>query len=290
MYKIRTDSVLEIGSSHDICEDYIIHGITENDVPYIILSDGCSSSKYTDIGARIFVHIIKKLINNMICYLNDDYHLNILYKTHQLDIIYKVNNIIELLGLPKESLDCTLIFAFIINDKCYIYRYGDGSIIIEYTNNNIFINSVDFIKNNPYYLSYLLNPKINNDYFENIGDYYLDKTHILEDDNGCIMSDEKEIIKLIEDRTVEIIDLKNVKNILISSDGIDSFLNKRDGKNIPADQLIYNILDFKNLNGNFLKRTLKSKKGVLNQLKKQNIINFDDISIGCFNIQEELIK
>jgi uncharacterized membrane protein YcaP (DUF421 family) len=104
------------------------------------------------------------------------------------------------------------------------------------------------------------------------------------------MSDEKEIIKLIEDRTVEIIDLKNVKNILISSDGIDSFLNKRDGKNIPADQLIYNILDFKNLNGNFLKRTLKSKKGVLNQLKKQNIINFDDISIGCFNIQEELIK
>jgi uncharacterized membrane protein YcaP (DUF421 family) len=104
------------------------------------------------------------------------------------------------------------------------------------------------------------------------------------------MSDEKEIIKLIEDRTVEIIDLKNVKNILISSDGIDSFLNKRDGKNIPVDQLIYNILDFKNLNGNFLKRTLKSKKGVFNQLKKQNIINFDDISIGCFNIQEELIK
>jgi hypothetical protein len=290
MYKIKIDSVLEIGSSHDICEDYIIHGITENNIPYIILSDGCSSSKHTDIGARIFVHNIKNLICNIICYLNDDKLFKIIYKTYQYDIIYSVLNIIQLLNLPQNSLDCTLIFAFIINDKCYIYRYGDGSIIIEYTNNDIFINSVEFIKNNPYYLSYLLNPKINKDYFENISEHYLDKTHILEDDNGCIMSDEKEIIKLIEDRTVEIIDLKNVKNILISSDGIDSFLNKRDGKNIPADQLIYNILDFKNLNGNFLKRTLKSKKGVLNQLKKQNIINFDDISIGCFNIQEELIK
>jgi len=139
-------------------------------------------------------------------------------------------------------------------------------------------------------MSYLLNPMLNEDYFENIGETYLDKICILKDEDGIILSEFKDSLININKRSVEVIDLKNVKNILISSDGIDSFLDKTNGKNIPAEQLIYNILNFKNLNGNFLKRTLKSKRGVFNQLRKQNIINFDDISIGCFNIQREDIN
>ncbi len=288
--KINTDSMLEIGSSHDICEDYILHGITENNIPYIILSDGCSSSKYTDVGARILTHKVKKYINNHLCYLNESIFLEKTYDYLPINIIYEANHIIEELNLPQSCLDCTLLFMFIIEGKCYIYRYGDGSVIIEFTDNTIQINSVQFMKNNPYYMSYLLNPKLNEDYFENIGENYLNKVYTLKDENNVVLCDFKDSLVDINKRSVQAIDLKDVKNILISSDGIDSFLDKTNGENTPAEELIYHILNFKNLNGNFLKRTLKSKKGVFNQLRKQNIINFDDISIGCFNIQHEDIN
>jgi serine/threonine protein phosphatase PrpC len=144
--EIITDSILEKGSSHDICEDYILHGITkEYNIPYIILSDGCSSSKHTDIGARILVHGIKKQIENHFCFLPEEMINDDMYNYLQPNIIYTANSIINSLQLANSCLDCTLIFAFIINEKCYIFRYGDGSIITEYDNGMININTLQFL-------------------------------------------------------------------------------------------------------------------------------------------------
>ena len=60
MNNINVDHYMTIGSSHQVCEDYIISG-TEP-FPYIILSDGCSSSKDTDIGARILAQCAKNYL------------------------------------------------------------------------------------------------------------------------------------------------------------------------------------------------------------------------------------
>ena len=52
---INVDSFLKKGKQHFICEDYIINSDDRDTMPYIILSDGCSSSENTDIGSRVLV-------------------------------------------------------------------------------------------------------------------------------------------------------------------------------------------------------------------------------------------
>ena len=59
---IHIDHLLKKGKTHKICEDYIISGY--NPAPYIILSDGCSSSKNTDVGARVLCHVAKQYLEN----------------------------------------------------------------------------------------------------------------------------------------------------------------------------------------------------------------------------------
>ena len=52
---IRTDTFIEIGSQHKVCEDYII--AKDN---YIILADGCSRSENSDMGARILCYMAQQ--------------------------------------------------------------------------------------------------------------------------------------------------------------------------------------------------------------------------------------
>lgn len=51
---MNSDSLFVIGSDHDICQDYVAHH--NNGVKsYIVLADGCSGSKDSDVGARVLV-------------------------------------------------------------------------------------------------------------------------------------------------------------------------------------------------------------------------------------------
>ena len=58
---LQIDSYFTNGKVNKVCQDYVIHG--ETPVPYVILCDGCSSSKFTDVGARILAHSAKEALN-----------------------------------------------------------------------------------------------------------------------------------------------------------------------------------------------------------------------------------
>ena len=47
--EVNVDHFTKIGKNYLVCEDYILSGVSPT--PYIILSDGCSSSKHIDVGA-----------------------------------------------------------------------------------------------------------------------------------------------------------------------------------------------------------------------------------------------
>jgi hypothetical protein len=57
---IQTDIFRRIGATHAVCEDYIIEG--NKPFPFIILADGCSTAKNTDMGARILCHLAKQYV------------------------------------------------------------------------------------------------------------------------------------------------------------------------------------------------------------------------------------
>ena len=56
---MNANSAINIGATHSLCEDYVI---AQSEGHYVILSDCCSSSPDTDIGARLLVKAAENIL------------------------------------------------------------------------------------------------------------------------------------------------------------------------------------------------------------------------------------
>ena len=275
--KINIDHLLKIGKTHKICEDYIISGY--DPVPYIILADGCSSSKNTDVGARILCLIAQQYL----MYNKDSIQSIDEFKMWQY-IIHKADTLMMQLGLMNTfSLDATLIIAYYHDGLIKIIMYGDGS-IISTQKNCIKIETVDYTKNTPYYLSYILDRKRNEIYRDNkiiktVDQYY--SCGDLGSDSLVVGTQEYDKAYI----STYLIKPDKDKTILICSDGISSFLNREQSKFLHLRNFIDDFISFKTLKGEFLKRRLLSKKGAITKLEQQGYEHLDDLSIGDFVIE-----
>jgi hypothetical protein len=256
--RIHIDSLLKIGKTHKVCEDYIISG--NNPVPYIILSDGCSSSKDTDIGARILCHKAKQYLQR---YTNSFDSINGIEMGDY--IIWSSKLAIDLLGLDITALDATLIIAYYYNGLININMYGDGCIaVIDKTSTMIEI--VEYSKNTPYYLSYKLDYERNEIYHNNKitktvdRHYYYNSADTFDLITGAMDYDKPYISK-------HLFDLDRDKTIFIFSDGISTFFNKEQSKFLSIADFIKDFSSFKTLKGEFLQRRLLSKKGAITKLE-----------------------
>jgi hypothetical protein len=251
-----------------ICEDYILKG-----KDYIILSDGCSSSKHTDFGSRILVHFAEKFLKEL--ELVDDikgYH-HIGNKT-----IVGAQIVSSLYGDSNTWLDSTLTLMFHKNGLVHIYMYGDGFIILKDKNGVISYFEVIFNNNAPYYLNYLLNPERTENY---VKEYDPDLTII------CSNNDYGEGRFENSQYSIPPIDtclpysfpvyfkfpIDDYESILISSDGIcpDTF------KGIDFQKFLNDITTYANPVGVVLQRSCKR---LFERLAKKGIVNYDDVSIG----------
>jgi len=267
---MNTDIFLKMGKQHKVCEDYIIQG--NDPVPFIILADGCSSSKNTEMGARILCYLAKQYIR---------YHANVSnfhYDIMGSWIIHNAEMTARQLGLTRECLDATLIIAYAFNNKTHVFVYGDGSIILESPNKDLIIYQVKFSNNAPYYLSYLLDPDRQDIY------------HNMKNDKEIIIYNSKEqkttSDTLAYDAKFNItISFTDFLKILICSDGIDSFILDNPSKNIsfPAKEIVPGFLSFKTTKGEFLKRRLQKE---IQTLEKNSMIHYDDLSVGAFLLEE----
>ena len=276
MFKV--DSFLTKGSSHDICEDYIIHD-TEP-FPYIILADGCSSSKDTDVGARILVHSAKRILGILGTHLD-----RVDYKDFGNRTILRAQMIAESMNLPLQCLDATLMVAFVFDDQWFAMCYGDGSFIVKSIKDNgdIHYQQISFTQNMPYYLSYNISPAKRLQYSEKSEE--IDNIRQARFTSSLNPQEETEDLRM-EDPSMIALPLPGTYMVAITSDGIESFANRRNGRTIPFQELIPELVDFKNTNGRFMKRLMGSKRGVINTYAKHNIHHADDISIGAIIYEE----
>ena len=256
--KSSTDSFLHIGKSHNICEDYIIHGPN-----YVILSDGCSSSKNTDIGARILTLLARKYINTAI-----EYNFDIIWSVFGSHVINGAKSIICHLGIPSECLDATLIVLVQHQGKIRVFMYGDGNIIVIDDNGMLEYDTISFGLNAPYYLSYWINDKKKEDYLNN-------------SDTVKICTDKYEIQKTAPDEEISYtFDILPGRTILIASDGIESFLSP-EKKSLAYQDVIDSLTAFKGIQGEFVKKRAKRQ---IKTWGKEGITHYDDISIGGIHI------
>ena len=295
---MKIDSFLKIGHSHEQCQDYILTGT--DPCPYIILADGCSQAKDSDIGARLLCHTALKYLKKNQSRLD---RLDAPEKVGQ-DIIVDAAFALKVhFNTRIDCLDATLIIVYKFKGYYHIYMYGDGVVFRVDPDNVVNFTRIHYSPNAPGYLRYRIDGY---EKYQNTNVVKLTDTHA-----GMNSYDSMEPWH-------HIIHEGDVKTLLIASDGVESFIyneellyktrfnNLKQAINKSPDNMMvgeftqYNydspvfyaaqkeidwydvvreMIDFKNTNGIFLKRRVKK---VMRNYLKRGLINDDDLSIGCF--------
>jgi hypothetical protein len=281
MIEMKTDTFIEIGSQHKICEDYMISG--DN---YIILADGCSSSENSEMGARFLCYMAKRFLSD-----HRERKFNESFATGLGDwVIYNSETLIRQLGLRKTCLDATLVVAYLKDNFVNIIMYGDGHIILQPEIESKYeIISVDYksgSKSMPYYLRYIIDSQGRTMYHK----AKVTKTisiDTIDQYSGVHHPISWELaydIPLINSYPID-----DYKSISICSDGFGTFLtpepDETGNKIIKVENMVPAIFEFRNSTGVFLKRQMNLLQ---RRLRKADtpMEHFDDLSIGTF-LKEE---
>lgn len=233
---MHTDVFLKSATSKNLCEDYIFNA---QGSPHIVLSDGCSSSHNTDVGARILTHIAyaELLLHNF----SD-------YETFKQTIVERASTVLQHLCLPSSCLDATLVAAFTDKENLTIRFYGDGACFFRLKTGQTKFIRVKYDNNAPYYLSYALNNS-------RLQQYY------------ALQTDSKPVSVLTDESVTERVDLSKpleftvaldeFSECFIMSDGIEQVVDVKTSEILPPEQAVILLTDIKNPVGKCLQRSCK---------------------------------
>ncbi|MFN2514557.1 MAG: protein phosphatase 2C domain-containing protein, partial [Pyrinomonadaceae bacterium] len=131
---MNVDSAFIIGATHAVCQDYAVAGNglpthqarDENSpaAPYLILSDGCSSSPDTDIGARLLVKAAEQIL---LVYRPLASELPEMHK----ESAQRALTWAGLAGLSPQVVDATLLTAHVRGDELILGCSGDAVIVLQ---------------------------------------------------------------------------------------------------------------------------------------------------------------
>lgn len=287
---MKTDSYFEIGSSHEVCQDYALSRALSDSLSCAVISDGCTMSHkecgQVDFGARILSHVAvdcaSRLFGNSVVE-NIDINNN---KSNLLGTWSAVEskNIGRQLHLHPLFLDCTLLVAWADNSgKARVFIYGDGYAFVQFKDGRQLAIDVTYLSGAPYYLSYGTDPHRNGLYMDQYGDspvlvqkYWLVEGEIVNSQLDQVLPSAKDFYE----HTSFVFD--DVDFVSVMSDGAGSYL--KDGcTDIPAVEMVYDFNNLKNRNGVFIERRMKA---VAKRYQRENITHYDDISIASVMVEE----
>ena len=272
------DSLFIKGDSHLVCQDW---SLTFNSGAFscLIVADGCSSSKQTDVGAR-FLALTAKLV---LSYSYGSSYIG-LYKTEDFkeklvdNIIYNLKIFKQNFQLDDSVFDATLLISIWDNNlkEGITFCFGDGLFIYK-VNNNLCYTIIEYDSNAPYYLSYKLNKDRNKEYLEQ----YKNSKMIIK--NHCNEEISQYYSKFNVPFSLEVLsnNYSSISMVGIASDGLMSF--EKDKTPVALNSIINPFFEFKNTNGEYLKRRIDK---YLKQLNKEGYSHYDDISIATLLIKD----
>lgn len=278
-----------IGETHSVCQDYVLGGMKS-----IVLSDGCSGSPLTDYGSRIICSASLPLISNV----------NDLNEFDEKMCILTAVTAAKVLNLPIRCLDATLIIAKENNQKVQSMMFGDGAVVLKMKDGNTFIISAEYKaiieeveRQVPFYLTYLCDTKSydiwkNTDVKKSIFIDCIKPNGVKERVNELFNQDgiliplpNIQFIVSVKDYRIFIsCPSSEIEYIGITSDGIFSF-HKEKNIPIPVEQILKELLDFKNYNEAFVKRRINKFQKFC---QKNEWGNADDVSMGVIHTGEQI--
>ncbi len=273
---MKLDSFFTMGKQHFVCEDYVL---TSMDGKAAFLSDGCSSSPHTDLGARFLCLCGAKALAENRGYRTGTYSD---YVSLGFDTTIGASSLLSSFpAIPGGALDATLITAFVDkDDRVLIYMYGDGNVAIKLKDIPLIVNNYSFLGNAPYYPIYDLEenlPRLKVYHEAASGSKTLKHVEIAGEDRRFMEKEYNFPIK-------HIIDTKELEMVAIMSDGVESFSNANTGIRIPVYEVVSELLNFKTTKGEFVKRR---SRAVVKRYAKDQVYHDDDLSIAVMLFEEE---
>ena len=283
----RTDHIFRIGATHSVCEDYAQSGGID-DAATAIVSDGCSSSPHTDIGARLLTMNFLPWAAAGVQVRNKQLMQQILTKC------------LYALTLPLEALDATVLIAQATTKTITVTAWGDGFIVLRKRNGTFETHKITFRtkdgKPSPYpvYLAYFMDCPITGW-----------ETKLIERlEHVMVQSPIREIVKVSSDGSAEVMQERVAGNraytieapteeydmVMVLSDGLDSFYRTetmgtwKQTLEVDPFHVINDLMTFKSMKGDFLQRRVQK---LLKGYERENIRHADDFSVAAIHIEYE---
>ncbi len=276
---MNIDAFSAIGELHKgaFCQDYYRIGL--GDRPFLIVSDGCSSSPDTDVGARILVHCAQRILETSSSRVyEEEFITDILI--HQ--VMDEAKWLAREMHLDEACLDATLLVAqfFPKKNSLAFSMTGDGFAFWKKKDKDPTIMQVEFTSNAPYYPTLATNTALkvqwkhafpdNKMKIKQMGNKYIPMTDNSEqeptDFNGVMSTDGLEYFGL-------------------STDGLGSFVSNV-GNLIPVESVMAEALNFKSFVGSFVQRRIGR---MIKDYRAQGILNGDDISVAMMYSFEDYL-
>lgn len=262
---IHTDHIFKIGSTHKVCQDYALSGVT-NGVHYAIVCDGCSGSDNTDVGARLIAHSAVKLIH-----IEGKDFLNSGPEAMGRHITSEIITAKGLFGLNTSAFDATLMCAVAWEDrgavKARVVVFGDG-VVARSSDGDIYANHWEFENQAPAYIT----------------NRYIYKVDL--ESQECVRTiwegEECDIISQSAGRMYfGSVDMLPGDWLLLSTDGLGSFEKCDKGSILPWKDRLDALTEFKGLHGEFLQRRVRA---YLKKCAGEGINHFDDFAVAGISI------
>jgi len=286
---MNTDSAYIIGTTHAVCQDYAVAGnslqpqqigdANSPTAPYLILSDGCSSSADTDIGARLLAKAAEQILVGPLKPL-----------AHEVAAMHRESARraliwAKLAGLQPQAVDATLLTAHLSEDALILGCSGDGVIVLQSWAGAVDVYVMSYPSGYPVYPGYSHQPE---------------RLLILKDDHRVSkdvrrfhsasvaeplqLEETTSSVLLTEVFTVKASDYKYA---VLLSDGIHSFFTTQQTEtskrveSIPMEDILNDFISFKNMHGAFVGRRLKS---FLKSCQARGWQHRDDLAIGALHL------
>ena len=281
---MNADSAFNIGSAHSICQDYAVArtGTSGIESPYVILSDGCSSSPGTDIGARLLVKALDQILTTN--------------HTSEIEELHKESSRLALgwaglMGVPAESVDATLMSVHVNGENLIVGCSGDGVIVLESEKGVLDVHAISSPSGYPFYPSYAhqrerLAELVNN---------HRSGKELKHFRRDSVDGPFRLITATTSDSFTEVLKLNapDYKYAAVLSDGIHSFFytqQSSNGKRVEAicmARVLDEFWSFKNSHGRFVERRMKKFN---KDCQAKDWHHADDLAIGVIHLGERHVR
>ncbi|MES2463793.1 MAG: protein phosphatase 2C domain-containing protein, partial [Armatimonadota bacterium] len=153
---IQSDAAFLIGRTHKVCQDYAVADNSHTDLESVWLSDGCSSSSNTDIGARLLSHGIQQRLSEFgpvgeaaAGDLQKSLLDAVLRKT-----IRSAARSARQIGITRSALDATLLGLVSDRETVSAVLCGDGAVVFGMQDGTRDVYRLQYPAGYPYYPVY----------------------------------------------------------------------------------------------------------------------------------------